>query len=188
MLVPYGILAALTIVIGLGGSLVSDFLQETFRKYFTESLHLVVSNENGIAATNTSVPLNISVPIISILTIIAAAIPAYRLYISHKTKPESITSKHKSIQLIHKFLWNRWYIDGLYNKIFVDGTLAIREPLIRYIERPIDYALNEGIPKFFVALHRGFRKFQTGILSVNMLYILGFLAFILLVLLWLGVI
>jgi NADH-quinone oxidoreductase subunit L len=188
MLAPYGLLTALTVGIGLAGPLVGDFFQETFKTYFTKSLHLVVSSGSGVAASTSSILLNVLVPIAAVLTIIVVAIPAYRLYISHKLNPESIISKHKSLQQIHNFLWNRWYIDGFYNKIFASGTLAIREPLVHYIERPIDYALNEGIPRFFVTLHKGFRKFQTGILSVNMLYVLGFLALILLILLWLGAI
>jgi NADH-quinone oxidoreductase subunit L len=188
MLVPYGILAALTIGIGLVGPWVDDFLRGTFDKYFSESLHIVVSNANAIAVPNAPLPLSILIPLVSMITIIAAGIPAYRLYISHKTNVKNIMDKHKAMQQLHKFLWNRWYIDALYNKIFVNGALAIRGPLIRFVERPIDYLLNEKIPSLFIAINKGFKKVQTGILSVNLLFLLGFLALVLLILLWLGAI
>jgi len=190
-LAPYGILAVLTVAIGLIGPLVTGFLQETFKKYYAESLHLIVENTNTASAAsglNTFLPSTILVPIISVLIIALAVIPAYRLYISHKTQPEQIISGHTSLRRIHGFLWNRWCIDTFYNKVFASGTLAVREPLIRFIERPIDYALNEGIPNLFVTANRGFKKLQTGILSINMLYILGFLAVVVTILLWLGVI
>jgi NADH-quinone oxidoreductase subunit L len=188
-LVPYGILAALTVAIGLVGPLVTDFLQETFRKYYTESLspHLVVTT-SAASGLNAFMPLSILVSIISVFIIAVAAIPAYRLYISHKVQPEQIISGHTGLRRIYGFLWNRWYIDAFYNKVFANGTLAVREPLMRFIERPLDYALNNGIPRFFATVNRGFRKLQTGVLSVNILYMLVFLGLAVLILLLLGVI
>jgi NADH-quinone oxidoreductase subunit L len=188
---PYGILAALVVAIGLIGPLVTVFLQETFRKYYIGSLNLIAGN-TATAPTasglNAFLQLIVLVPIFSVMAIIIAAIPAYRFYISHKTLPEQVIDCHTGLGRIHTFLWNRWYIDAFYNKVFANGTLAVREPLIRLIERPIDYALNEGMPKLFVMANRGFKRLQTGVLSINILYMLVFLAVALAILLWLGVI
>jgi NADH-quinone oxidoreductase subunit L len=190
-LAPYGILAALTVAIGSIGPWVTGFLQETFRKYYAESLNLVAGNTGSASVAsgmNAFLPLTILVPMISVLTVAVAAIPAYRLYVSHKTSPENVISSHISLKHIHRFLWNRWYIDAFYNKVFANGTLAVRRPLIRFIERPIDYALNEGIPKLFVTVNKEVKKLQTGILSVNILYMLAFLVLLVLILLLSGVI
>ncbi len=193
MLVPYGILAALTVAIGLVGPWFGSILHKTFGKYFAESLKLVVASGGGITSVNSasstaSAQLSVLLPTASILMVIVGGIPAYRLYISHKTTPEGIINRHVNLRWLHKFLWNRWYIDSFYNKVFVNGTLLMRSPLVRFIERPIDYALNVGVPNFFAAAHEGLRKIQTGILSVNMLYTLMFLAVAMFIFLWLGVI
>lgn len=192
MLVPYGILAALTVVLGLSGPWLSGFLDETFRKYFTQSLKLVVSGGSGISSVNSasiasSAPLNILLPIVSILMVVIGGIPAYRLYISRKTKPKRMTRKHRSLKWLHGFLWNRWYIDAFYNKVFVKGMLSLRSPIAKYVERPIDHALNVSVPNFFSAANRGLRRVQTGILSINMLYTSAFLVAAVLIFLWLGV-
>jgi NADH-quinone oxidoreductase subunit L len=186
MLAPLAILAALTVAIGLVGPWVSDFLSTGFSTYFTNSLHLVVASS---AATPTpalsGLTLEIVVAASSIAMIVIGAVPAYRLYISHKSDPETTVAKSGVLRGLWKFLWNRWYIDAFYQKVFVDTTLAIRAPLQRYIEKPIDYALNESIPNGFKGLSKAFRKIQTGISSVNMLYFIMFIA-ILLLILWLG--
>jgi NADH-quinone oxidoreductase subunit L len=117
--------------------------------------------------------------------IIVGALPAYRLYISHKSDPEAIIGKNRGLKAVYKFLWNRWYIDAFYNKVFVNATLAIRAPLKKYIEGPLDWAMNRGVPEAFTRLSRALKKVQTGKLRVNMLYLLAFLALVL-VLLWLG--
>lgn len=186
MLAPMAILAALTVAIGLVGPLVSDFLSTAFSSYFTNSLHLAVETSAAASAPALSgLPLEIVVAASSIAMIVIGAIPAYRLYISHKSDPETTVAKSGVLRGLWKFLWNRWYIDAFYQKVFVDTTLAIRAPLQKYIERPIDYALNEGIPNGFKRLSTAFRKIQTGIFSVNMLYFIILLAIVLLIL-WLG--
>jgi NADH-quinone oxidoreductase subunit L len=117
--------------------------------------------------------------------IVLGAIPSYRLYVTHKSQPEVVVSKSRGLQLLYKFLWNRWYIDAFYNKVFVNTTIALREPLKRYIESPLDWVFNRGVPEGFQGLSKQFKKIQTGILSVNMIYFIAFLAVIVLVL-WLG--
>jgi len=187
MLLPIGILAVLTVIIGFTGPWVSDFLTTAFTKYFTNSLNLVVASGSvsSTSALLSGLGLEIVVAVASTLMIIVGALPAYRMYVQRKSQPENIVGKSRGLQTIYKFLWNRWYIDAFYNKVFVNTTLALREPLKRYIESPLDRALNNGVPRIFNGLSKQFKKIQTGILSVNMLYFLVFLV-VTLVILWLG--
>jgi NADH-quinone oxidoreductase subunit L len=186
MLIPYGILAVLTIAIGIAGPWVGEFLTSTFNNYFTGSLGITVATEATASTSALSgLGLEIVIAAASILMVLIGAIPAYRLYISHKSSPENIVGKSKPLQGIYKFLWNRWYIDAFYNKVFVNTTLALREPLKKYIEGPMDWAMNRGIPEGFQGLSGLLKKVQTGKLRVNMLYFLVFLV-LALVLLWLG--
>lgn len=190
MLAPYGILAALTVAIGLAGPWVGGFLQTAFANYFAgfPTFAATVGSSTG-TGTGASSPLGIPsldiwVVAGSLLMVAIGALPAYRMYISCRTDPASLISSHAALRHLHKFLWNRWYIDAFYNKVFVEGTLSLRILLVRFVENPLDRALNVGVPDLFRGANRGLRKIQTGILSVNMLLFVAFLAVVLL-LLWL---
>ncbi len=185
MVLPYGILAALTIAIGLIGPLVSGFLIKAFSTYYANSLHLSVAESVSSSSVLSGLGLEIGVAIGSVIMLLIGGFTAYRFYIAHKSSPEAVVAKSPGLQGIYKFLWNRWYIDAIYQKVFVNTTLAILSPIERYIERPIDKALNEGIPDVFKALNKGLRKIQTGVSSFNMLYFIVFIALLLLAL-WLG--
>ncbi len=183
---PYGILAALTVAIGLVGPYVSDFLSTAFRNYYTNSLGLTVAGTASSSALS-GLSLEIVVALVSTLMIVIGAIPAYRFYISNKGQPENILPKTGALRSLYNFLWNRWYIDAFYKKAFVEPSIKLGGYVQRYIETPLDRAINGGIPTGFTALSKGFRKFQTGKLRINMVYFLVFLVIaLLLIVLWLG--
>jgi NADH-quinone oxidoreductase subunit L len=184
MLVPYGILAVLTVGIGLVGPWMKGALSELFSEQF-HALH-IVSAENAAHASVS--PAAEVVPIAaSLAMIVIGAFPAYRAYISHKLEVSSIVNRNGLLKGLHGFLWNRWYMDSFFNKVFVNPVLASREPTAKYIEGGMDLALNVGIPKLFGQINNNIRKLQTGILSVNMLYILGFMLILIIAFLLLGV-
>jgi NADH-quinone oxidoreductase subunit L len=185
MLAPIGILAVITMVIGFTGPLVSSFLTNAFDKYFTDSLGLVIPIATSGSTVLSGFGLEIVVAVASTLMIIVGAYPAWRLYVQHKSQPEIIIAKSGALKSIYNFLWNRWYIDAFYNKVFVNTTLALREPLQKYIESPLDRAINRGVPASLEGASKQLKKIQTGILSINMLYFLVFLV-IVFVVLWLG--
>jgi len=120
--------------------------------------------------------MSIIIPAASILMIAVGFVPAHKLYISRRLKPEEILRRHVFLHKLYGFLWNRWYIDPFYNRVFVRGMLRLRGPLVKFIEDPIDFTFNIGVPKFFIFAGRWLRRVQTGMLSMNMLYILIFSA------------
>ncbi|MEM2881060.1 MAG: NADH-quinone oxidoreductase subunit L [Candidatus Methanomethylicaceae archaeon] len=184
MLLPYGILAVLTVGIGLIGPWVKESIQELFKDQFY-ALHMI-SAEHSVHASVS--PIAEAVPIaVSLAMIAVGALPAYRAYISHKLDVSRILKRYEILRGLHVFLWNRWYIDAFFNKVFVNSVLASREPTAKYIEGGIDLALNVGIPRIFSGINNNIRKLQTGILSVNMLYILGFMLILIIAFLVLGV-
>jgi len=185
MLAPYGILAALTVAIGLVGPLVTSALQTVFSNYFADSLKLVPTG-GGSSSLIFGIPsVEIAVAAGSLVMIAMGAVPAYWLYISHKADPEGIISRHPALQRVYGFLRNRWYIDAFYNKVFVGGSLYLTVLAVRFVENPLDRLFNGGVPALFRAANKGFRRVQTGILSVNMLLFMAFLA-ALLIALWIS--
>ncbi|MCX8182565.1 MAG: NADH-quinone oxidoreductase subunit L [Candidatus Methanomethyliaceae archaeon] len=184
MLLPYGILAVLTVGIGLIGPWMKEALAELFSEQF-HTIH-IISTEHTVHASVS--PIAEIIPIAASLTMIAiGAFPAYRAYISHKLKTSEILKRNELLRGLHVFLWNRWYIDAFFNRVFVSSVLASREPTAKYIEGGMDMALNVGIPRLFSSINSNIRKLQTGILSVNMLYILGFMIILIIAFMVLGV-
>jgi NADH:ubiquinone oxidoreductase subunit 5 (subunit L)/multisubunit Na+/H+ antiporter MnhA subunit len=145
MWLPYGILAVLTVALGVIGPWFSSFLEHTFGSYFESTLHLTTEHVAG----GVSPIVHDLLPFISVGMILLGGYPAYQMYIKKKLNPVKIVSSYRGLRVLYKFLWNRWYLDALYNKIFVDGTLKMRSPTIRYVENPMDRLLNEKVPGFF---------------------------------------
>lgn len=189
MLVPLGILTALTIAIGLAGPWVNQFLSNVFTTYFKDSLGLIVSSSSsGLTSTGiNSVVLEVLVALASTAMILIGLVPAYRLFISHRMNPETVVSSHSSLRAIHNFLWNRWYMEAFYNRVFLRTGLWLKAFAIRFVENPLDRLLNVKVPGFFESLNKGLRRVQTGILSVNLLYFILLIVAILLALRGLGV-
>ncbi|MGQ9759455.1 MAG: NADH-quinone oxidoreductase subunit 5 family protein [Candidatus Methanomethylicaceae archaeon] len=183
MLLPYGVLAVLTVGIGFIGPWMKEALMGLFSEQFY-ALNMI-SSEHAVHTPSSFAEV---IPIAASLVIIAiGAYPAYRAYISHKLEVSGIIKRSGILSGLHKFLWNRWYIDAFFNKVFVSSVLASREPTAKYIEGGMDLALNVGIPKLFGGINANIRKLQTGILSVNMLYILAFMIILIIMFLLLGV-
>lgn len=181
-LAPLGILATISLGIGLVGPWLSSYLSDLFQAYFTQSLGF-----SSIAVSTSpfsELPLlKVAVAAGSSLMIVIGLIPAYRFFISHKASPEAAIEKHSTLKSVYGFLWNRWHLENLYNRVFVDGALATKNAVVRFIESPLNRAFNVEVPKGFAELHRGLKKVQTGILSVNMAYFVGLIV-VLLIVLW----
>jgi NADH-quinone oxidoreductase subunit L len=178
VLATYGSLAILTVIVGIAGPWFGEFIHTVFEHYYEVSLGLAAhAGELGAytPAAQMMIPISVLLPIISLGVIALGAIPAYRIYVSHNPSPEGILEKHGILKKIHSFLLNRWYINAFFNRVFVDGTLNYRHLVSKYIEKPLDTAINEGIPKVVSGISSRLRKIQTGILSINLLYFLIFL-------------
>ncbi len=186
MVLPYGILAVLTVLIGLVGPLVSDYLSSAFQNYYVNSLGLTIAGETVVSHSVLSgLSLEIVVALASTLMIVIGAIPAYKFYISSKSQPETVVAKSGILKTLYNFLWNRWYINAFYTRVFVEPSIRIGQIIQQYIETPLNQAINSGIPIGFKSLSSAFRKLQTGKLRINMAYVLVLIV-VALILLWLG--
>jgi NADH-quinone oxidoreductase subunit L len=183
---PYGILAGLTVLIGLVGPYVDGFLSSAFQTYYTTELGLSIAGEAAVARSALSgLALEIVIAVASTLMIVIGAVPAYKYYISSKAQPENILPKTGFLRSIYNFLWNRWYINEFYTKVFVEPSVKLGGLVQRYIEDPLNAGINGGVPEGFKRLSTALRKMQTGRLRVNMAYFLILLV-IVLIILWLG--
>ena len=107
--------------------------------------------------------------------LLIAGTSAYIFYISHKMDSWKLVNANAVLRLLHKILWNRWYIDKFYRITFVRGLHLLRPVVRKYVENVMDTSLNRGVPRLFAAACNGLRRIQTGVASINVLYVLMFL-------------
>jgi NADH-quinone oxidoreductase subunit L len=208
MVVACGILAVLILILGFGFPYVEHLMEGGFEYSLIDQLHLPFEHQEGNSLV---------VPTLSLVFIALGAVPSYLLYISGRFNPDgtlqTLFEKHGSLKILHKFFWNRWYIDSTYYKIFVDGTIKLLPIVVNYIENPLDIFFHTKIPAAlnFLALrvvkpfearldavfHRvipsipgrvtdmvRYLRTESGVLAFNVLYILLFYIFVLILILW----
>jgi NADH-quinone oxidoreductase subunit L len=82
---------------------------------------------------------------------------------------------------IHQLLWNKWYVDELYDLVFVRGLLGFSKLLLRVVDQGlIDGVVNgcgwaaQGAGHFVrVRLHNGYARFYAGALLAGVVLLLG---------------
>jgi NADH-quinone oxidoreductase subunit L len=115
---------------------------------------------------------------------------------------------------IHNFLWNRWYMNKIFYLIFVDGVLIISGVVHNFFESRIVSGLTDGIagitqsisdamyssveegiifgglndyvPSKIIGVYHRVKKTQTGLLSMNLIYMIIMLLVIVLAMLYTG--
>jgi len=160
------------------GVVFMPFLHELFHPLFHGVLKLEVESIHlpEFIATTFLSPLIL----LTVVIIILGLYPSYLLYITYKIDYKSLTERFTLLRVLWKFLYERWFINTLYYKIFVDGFLFISRGIFKYIEC-------NGSGSFLKNLYTDFsdavRRIQTGYFRVNIIYILiGFLILIIITL------
>jgi NADH-quinone oxidoreductase subunit L len=192
MWVPYSILAALTVAIGLGatggllipGLNVDASLQAAASTYITSFFPsaTLAAPSGGFDAA----PAGLAGLFVAIGFGVAAVI-----YILRQVPPARFVGQTGIMHGVYRFLYNRWYINAVYYKLFVDAPLAAA----RWLSDDFDYRglfrVNQagsvlgvhlsnagnwvdvnvvdgtanGISRVGQALSRAFRRIQTGIVE-----------------------
>ena len=117
-------------------------------------------------------------------------------------------------QSIHKFLWNRWYMNAFFYKVFVDGTIGLTNAIYNGFEARVLVPLsdvvakatyvvsegfykvledgiilggiNNGVPALVISVYHRVKKTQTGLLSMNLVYVVFMLLAIILGMIFFG--
>ena len=147
MRVASGVLAVAIIIAGLGG----PFLEEVLHHGFDASLAEGIAGVSAAAATeaghvSTSHAL---VPLLSVLFLLAGAVPAFYLYIVRKVSPAALIDRYAGLRSLHTFLWNRWFIDGFYNRFFITGTSRAARFVAEDLEAPLNDLVHRRLPWLF---------------------------------------
>ena len=186
MWIPYGILAVLTIGIGLIGLSAEEGLHHMFTEYLEHSFGI---HSAHVAAEASILPgflqgLN-PVALGSSLVAFATGIGlGYIFYIGRWVDPVKFVNSNIVFYAIHKFLLNRWYLNAIVYWCFVTTPLWLARWVSRYFEKKvIDYGMNDGVQKAVSWSAKVIQGTQTG-LTQSYLFVFGAgLLFVVLILL-----
>ena len=175
MWVPYGILAVLTIGIGLIGFSAEGGIHHLFTEYLdhTFGIHTIhhVTEESFLPA-----PLDGLNPIALGSSLVAFSIGiglGYVFYIGRWVDPVKFVNSNIFFYAIHKVILNRWYLNAIIYWCFVVAPLWLARGLFRYFEKTaIDYGMNNGFEKAVGWGARVVQGTQTGV-AQSYLFVFG---------------
>ena len=186
MWVPYGILAVLTIGIGIIGLSAEEGLHHTFEYYLKNSFGIYSSH----AADESSIlpeflqglnPIALGASLVAFSTGIGLG---YIFYIGRWVDPGRFVNSNIFFYAIHKLFLNRWYLNAIVYWCFVTTPLWLARGVSRYFEKTaIDYGMNDGVQKAASWGAKVIQGTQSGV-SQSYLFVFGAgLLFVILILL-----
>src|SRR5438309_3905455 len=177
MWVPYGILAILTIGIGIIGLSFEHEIHRIFTDYL--STYFGIKSELGTVAVESQSVLggflNGVNPIALTASLSAFAIGfglGYIFYIGRFADPVKFVNSNIFFYAIHKFFLNRWYLNALIYWGFVVAPLYFARGVYRYFENIVIEGFNLVPEKTMAGGARIMQATQTGI-SQSYLYVFG---------------
>ena len=171
-----------------GGTILSGFLIPNIGLFFSRDFEYlgismeILSEIPAFTMNFFTTTLLSPLFIVAIGIIVVGLYPSYRIYIKNVVSPVEVVGEGL-LKKIWIFLYNRWYINTAYYKIFVDGTQWIADSIFSYIE------CNGGgdlLKNLYISLSNVVRRVQTGYLRVNMGYMGLAIVFIILYYLVMG--
>jgi NADH-quinone oxidoreductase subunit L len=186
MWVPYGILAVLTIGVGLIGLSAEEGIHHLFTDYLEHSFGIhTVHHESGESILPGFLQGLNPVALGSSLAAFAIGIGlGYIFYIGRWVDATKFVNSNIVFYAIHKTILNRWYLNAIIYWCFVVAPLWLSRAVFRYFEKTaIDYGMNDGFQKAVGWSARVVQGTQTGV-SQSYLFVFGAgLLFVVLILL-----
>ncbi len=186
MWAPYGILAVLTIGIGIIGLSVEGDLHHLFEEYLEHSfgIHTIkhATEESMLPGFLSELnPIALGASLVAFATGIGLG---YIFYIGRWVDPVRFVNSNLFFYAIHKVILNRWYLNAIIYWCFVVAPLWLARGIFRYFEQTaIDYGMNMGLQKAVSWGAKVVQGTQTGV-AQSYLFVFGAgLLFVVLILL-----
>ncbi len=160
MWVPYVILAIATVAIGLAGPWVESSLTHALAMTTTP---LAVQGYGISPAVEQNAVLTASIG--SLIMLAIGGTFGYLLYISGRLKPTSIVGERGFARTLYNFLWNRWYINPLYYRAFVYGTISFATVVKNTIETGFFDKISGAVAQVSIGISRGGQGIDLGLVD-----------------------
>lgn len=159
MWVPYVILAVATVAIGLAGPYVEAF----FRNALTTATPLAAAAPQLSPAVEQNASLTATIG--SLIMLVVGGFFGYMLYISGKLKTTSIMGNQGLGKTVYDFLWHRWYINPVYYRTFVYGTVSVAGALKNTVETGFFDRISGAVSQASIRLSKGGESVDLGIVD-----------------------
>jgi len=147
--VPYTILGAGTVVVGLlGFANIQGFLASASGEY----LGTLFPSLSGAA---TALPFNYEAAGITLAIVVVGLTAASLLYITRSVSVERIVTQTGIAHGLHTFLENRWYVNAIYYKVFVNAPMAAFQWTAVHVEQGVLQQVNVGGERLAKAVSAG---------------------------------
>ena len=149
--VPYAILGTMTVVIGLLAPLLN--IEGALQSAATTYLHSLYPS-----AVLPAVPEAFSFDVESASLALAFALVgvglAYVFYIARRVNPASIVGQTGVMHGLYRFLENRWYLNAIYYRVFVDPVISVSRWLLAGFELRGLERVNSGTAAAWMRISR----------------------------------
>jgi NADH-quinone oxidoreductase subunit L len=159
MWVPYVILAVATVAIGLAGPYVEAF----FRNALTTATPLAAAAPELSPAVEQNASFTATIG--SLIMLVVGGFFGYMLYISGKLKTTSIVGNQGLARTVYNFLWHRWYINPVYYRTFVYGTVSVAGALKNTVETGFFDRISGAVSQASIRLSKGGESVDLGIVD-----------------------
>ena len=159
MWVPYVILAIATIAIGLAG----PFIESTFAHALAFTTTPLATTSELSPAAEQSASLTATTG--SLIMLAVGGIFGYLVYISGRLKPTSIVGERGFARSVYSFLWNRWYINPVYYRTFVYGTISAATAIRNTIESGFFDRISGAVATASLGISRGGQGVDLGVID-----------------------
>lgn len=159
MTVPLIILAILSVIGGFigipaslgGGNTIEHFLDPIFARANV----IIAAGHHGVE------PTEYLLMVLSVLVAVGGIFFARKIYIKRKELAEKLTDTYSGI---HKLLWNKYYVDEIYDAVVVNPTVKASDKLLWKIFDIgiVDGAVN-GVAKLIGVISSYTRRMQVGV-------------------------
>jgi NADH-quinone oxidoreductase subunit L len=150
MWVPYLIMAAATVLIGLAGPYVESFfthaLAVTATPVAETVAHASAMSEDQAALIGTAG---------SIVMLVVGGFLGYMMYVSRRLNVKSLVGERRIARSIYNFLWNRWYLNPVYYRIFAYGTISASGAIRQWVETGFFDKISGAVAQLSVGISRG---------------------------------
>ena len=160
MWVPYVILALGTVAIGLMGPYVESFFHTALATTATSTSGLT-PELSPLAEQSASLTATLG----SLIMLAIGGIFGYMIYISGRLKTTSIVGERGLSRTLYNFLWNRWYINPIYYRVFVYGTISVASAVKNTIETGFFDRISGAVALFSIDLSKEGDKIDLGVVD-----------------------
>jgi len=160
MWVPYVILAVGTVAIGITGPYVESFFHTALT---TTATSIAATSPELSPSVDQSASLTATLG--SLTMLVVGGVFGYLVYISRRLKTSSIVGEHGFGRTLYNFLWNRWYINPIYYRIFVYGTISVAGVVKDTIETGFFDRTSGAVALFSVDLSKQGEKIDLGVVD-----------------------